>query len=71
MQIHQDLVFDHAIAHTDAKDILSTAKSEFVTIQSIQVDLGQDPSRKEDGEPKAPSTPTPNPQMFQNLIREG
>ena len=35
MQIHQDPMFDHAIAHTDAEIILSAARSEFATIQYI------------------------------------
>ena len=38
MQIHQDPVFDHAVAHAEAEVILSTARLELGTIQHIQVD---------------------------------
>ena len=68
MQIHQDPMFDHAIAHADAGIILSATRSEFATIQCIQADPEQSPSSEEDLDLKAPSTPTLNPQTFQDMI---
>ena len=36
MQIHQDPMFDHAVAHAEAEIILSTTRSGLATIQHIQ-----------------------------------
>ena len=70
MQIHQDPVFDHTMAHADAEINLSAARAEFVTIQYIQADLEQNPSSKEDHDLKAPSTPTLDSQTFKDMIQE-
>ena len=58
------------MAHADAEIILSAAWSEFATILCIQADLEQNPSRKEDLNPKVPSKPTLNSHMLQNLTEE-
>ena len=38
MQIHQEPLFNHRVAHADAEIILSAAQSEFATILCIQAD---------------------------------
>ena len=35
MQIHQDPLLNHAVAHMETEGILSAARSELVTIQHI------------------------------------
>ena len=70
MQIHQEPLFNHQVDHADAETILSAARFEFTSIQCIQAYPEHSPSSKEDLDPKAPSTPTLNSHVLQNLIED-
>ena len=56
MQIHQDPLPNHAVAHVEAESILLVAQSELVTIQA---DPAQGPPAEEDNEPNAAAIPIP------------
>ena len=77
MQIHQDLVFDHAVAQAKAEVILSGAQSELATIKHIQADWKLAPSDPgHEGPPSEPHNKElpndheegPDSQGFQDLI---
>ena len=57
MQIHQDPLPNHAVAHAEAENILSATRSELIIIQHIQADPAQGPPAEEDNEPNAAAIP--------------
>ena len=67
MQIHQDPVLDHAVAHAEAEVILSASRSEFATTQHLQADWELTPP---DPGHEGPYHKEPDSQMFLDLIQE-
>ena len=72
MQIHQEPLFNHRVAHADAEIILLAAQAEFATIQHIQVDWKlTPPDPGHEGPPSEPcNKKLPDSQVLQDLIEE-